>query len=164
MRHKPLVLDGPSQTYKTTAANMLADDQENYLQINCANLVNEPNLRSVRAGTDVINCDELNAKTFIDHKKVFQGANGPTTLGENTPGGAQAYTRRLNRVKMVITSNHFKRDIEKFDAEDQGYIWKNIYYIQLGPGETMFDEPVPPTSTSTSISADDINPDGMWLW
>ena len=112
MRHKPLVLDGPSQTYKTTAAKTFADSQENYLEINCANLVNEPNLRSVRAGTDVINFDELKAKTFIDHKKVFQGANGPTTSGENTPGGAQAYTRRLDGIKMVFTSNHFKRDIQ----------------------------------------------------
>ena len=162
MRHKPLVLDGPSQTFKTTAAKTFVSDQANYLEINCANLVHEPNLRPVRAGCEVINFDELKAKTFVEQKKLFQGGIGPTYLGENTPGGAQAYTRRLNGIKMVICSNHFKRDVEKLDDDDQDYIWKNIYYVGLGPGETMFEAKAPLPSTSSSSEPD--NPDGMWFW
>lgn len=143
MRHMPLVLDGPTKTFKTTAAKMFASDLDNYLELNCSNLSHEPNLRSVRYGTEVINFDELKAQTFVQNKKVFQGAIGQTTLGENTAGGAQAYTRRLNNIKMVICSNHFKRDVLNLTVEDQDYVWKNIFYLELEPGETMFEPPTP---------------------
>ena len=162
MRHKPLVLDGPSQTYKTTAAKTFASNQANYLEINCASLVHEPNLRSVKAGCEVINFDELKAKTFVEQKKLFQGGIGATSLGENTPGGAQAYTRRLNGIKMVICSNHFKRDVGQLDDDDQDYIWKNIYYVGLGPGETMFEPKTPIPSISSSF--DGVTLDAMWFW
>ena len=162
MRHKPLVLDGPSQTFKTTAAKTFALNQANYIEINCASLVHEPNLRVVKAGCEVINFDELKAKTFVEQKKLFQGGIGPTSLGENTPGGAQAYTRRLNGIKMVICSNHFKRDVEKLDDDDQDYIWKNIYYVGLGPGETMFEAKAPLPSTSSSFDHDIL--DGICFW
>jgi len=143
MRHMPLVLDGPTQTFKTTAAKTFALNIDNYIELNCSNLSHEPNLRSVRFGTEVINFDELKAKTFIENKKVFQGAIGQTTLGENTAAGAQAYTRRLNGIKMIICSNHFKRDVSTLTDEDQDYVWKNIFYLELAPGETMFEDPNP---------------------
>lgn len=153
MRHMPLVLDGPTQTFKTTAAKTFALNIDNYLELNCSNLSHEPNLRSVRFGTEVINFDELKANTFIENKKVFQGAIGQTTLGENTAAGAQAYTRRLNGIKMIICSNHFKRDVGTLTEEDQDYVWKNIFYLELAPGETMFEDPNP-VDTGDALSLD----------
>ena len=123
MRHCPLVLDGDTKTFKTTAAKTFAVDAKNYIELNCCNLEHEPNLRGVKPGTEVINFDELKASTFVMNKKVFQGMIGPCPLGENTAGGAQAYTRRLNGIKMIICSNHFAEDIAELSPADQKYTW-----------------------------------------
>lgn len=44
---------------------------------------------------------------------------------------------------MIICSNHFKRDVSTLTDEDQDYVWKNIFYLELAPGETMFEDPNP---------------------
>jgi hypothetical protein len=137
-RHKVLVLDGPSQTGKTTACKCLAIDREKYYEINCANLMHEPNLRNVSDAHRLINFDELRASTFISNKKIFQGAMGRTTLGENTAGGSQAYSQRLNGIMMVICSNHWARDVLALHGDDQDYIRKNVFLVQLKPGQTMW--------------------------
>ena len=77
---------------------------------------------------------------LLKTKKVFQGGIGQTTLGENTAGGAQAYTRRLNNIKMVNCSNHFQRDVLLLTEEDQDYSWQHIFYFKLEPGETVFED------------------------
>ena len=48
MRHMPLVLVGNTRTYKTISDKTFAVDPKNYIEINCANLVHEPNLRCVK--------------------------------------------------------------------------------------------------------------------
>ena len=150
MRHMPLVLDGETKTYKTTAAKTFAVDPKNYIELNCCNLDHEPNLRSVKPWTEVINFDELKASTFVKNKKVFQGPIGACAMGENTAGGSQAYTRRLNGMKMIICSNHFAEDIDDLSPADQKYIWENIYDLKLKPGENMFMKAAPSTKASSS--------------
>ena len=136
-------------------------DPKNYIELTCCSLAHEPNLRSVKPGTEVLNFDALKASTLVGNKKVFQGMIGPCPLGENTAGGAQAYTRRLNGIKMIICSNHFAEDIEELTPAGQKYIWENIFYLKLEPGENMYMPVAPPTLASTSDCP--INDDGMWL-
>ena len=67
---------------------------------------------------------------------MLQGMIGPCPVGENTDGGAQAYTRRLNGIKMISCSNHFEEDVEGLTPVDQKYIWEYIYIYILSEVET----------------------------
>ena len=59
MRHMPLVLDGETKTSKTTSCKTFVVDPKNYIEINCANLVHEPNLRCVKPFVRTVTCADV---------------------------------------------------------------------------------------------------------
>ena len=117
---------------KTTFCKQLVDGIDEYMEINCAGLTCQPNLRPITPKVKLINFDEASVSWALSQKKILQGPDMPVTMGDSATG-CHSYTVELNGLLMVICSNNWLSELEAYDEDgpEREYISKNFVYYNL---------------------------------
>ena len=133
-RYKFLVLVGPSRTGKTQLARSLAGPTGGLAyEINCAS-GSEPDLRGFRFSRHgLILYDEVHPAQVAAQRLLFQAGTTLLSLGcSNT--NCHSYTVYVHKVRMVLCSNTWTKELEDLTPEDREWIAANSV-------EQMINEP-----------------------
>ena len=129
-RYKLLVLEGPSKMGKTLYARSLCPPGRQYLEVNCA-AGEEPDLREFRFSKHgLVIFDEINPKTVIRQRKLFQGGPVEVQLGCSTTN-CFAYTICLYQVRLVLCSNVWTEQLSELLPDDAAWLSQNIYHVAV---------------------------------
>lgn len=130
-RRKTLVLDGASKRGKTEFAKSLVPEGEG-LEVNCSNAKEEPPLQGLYKPTQhtLILFDECSADLMIKNKRLFQGPNVRVTMG-STQSNRFTYQAWVFRKRMVIGSNHWKKQLKNLEKKDREWIRDNTIYLKV---------------------------------
>lgn len=129
LRYKFLVLEGASEVGKSQWVRCLADPGK-VLELNCAS-AKSLNMREFKTGeTEVVLADEATPQFVLSEKKVFQAGNAWIDLGASATSKF-AYKVNVWRVKFVVCSNRWSRDMETLSPEDSAWLTKNCVYLEV---------------------------------
>ena len=117
---------------KTTYCKQLVNSIDEYMEINCAGLTCQPNLRPITPAVKIINFDEASVAWCLTNKKILQGPDMPVTMGDSATG-CHSYKVELNGLLMVICSNTWLKELEAYDDDgpEKEYIGKNFVYYHV---------------------------------
>ena len=126
-RRKFLVLDGPTRVGKTQYAKSLAGEPCT-LEVNCANCI-EPDLRDFNPAIHkAIVFDEASASLVLRHKKLFQGGVEEVTMSSSATN-MYSYTVWVYGCMLIVTSNHWERDLAELSEEDANWLRGNSIVV-----------------------------------
>ena len=130
-RYNFLVLDGPSKMGKTLFCRSRSLDRPgSLLEIDCAG-ADTPDLTSfVHGKHQMILCDEGSAEMVLRYKKLFQASSSYTRLASSRTN-CHAYDVWAHRVRFVITSNRWWRELMHMPTEDASWLWQNSVYVYV---------------------------------
>ena len=130
-RYNFLVLDGPSKMRKTLYCRSLSPcRQESLLEIDCAG-ADTPDLTKYVCGQHkMILCDEGSAEMVLRYKKLFQASASFTRLCSSKTN-CHAYDVWAHRVKFVITSNRWMKELRELPREDRDWLLQNSVYVHV---------------------------------
>ena len=129
-RYKFLVLDGPSQMGKTMFCRSRSPCLSKLLELDCAN-AKSPNLAEYNPDEhEVILCDEGSVRMVLDNKKLFQAAAAFVTMCSSQTN-MYSYKVWPHRLKFIITSNRWARELDEVDQDDADWIQVNSIYIHV---------------------------------
>ena len=128
-RYNFLVLDGPSKMGKTLFCRSRAlGNPDSLLEIDCAG-ADTPDLTHYVFGKHtMVLCDEGSAEMVLRYKKLFQASASYTRLASSRTN-CHAYDVWAHRVRFVITSNRWWRELARMPAEDSAWLWHNSVYV-----------------------------------
>jgi hypothetical protein len=129
-RQRFLVLDGPSRTGKTRYAVGLKGPGAT-LELNCAGVTCEPDLRAFRPGQHrCLVFDEAAASMVVRNKKLFQAPVDGVCMGQSSTN-CYAYTVSCHQVLMVVCSNKWSAELEELSREDREWLQQNQVYVHV---------------------------------
>ena len=130
-RYNFLVLDGPSKMGKTLFCRSRSlGVPGSLLEIDCAG-ADTPDLTHYENGKHtMVLCDEGSAEMVLRYKKLFQASASYTRLASSHTN-CHAYDVWAHRVKFVITSNRWWREVVRMPAEDAAWLWQNSVYVYV---------------------------------
>ena len=99
----------------------------------------EPDLRDFEGPPFVNNIlfDEASPRLVSEHRELFQAPRHEVSLGHSTTN-CYAYKVRVWRVRMVICTNKWYKQLEELPKEDQEWLNKNVYVVEVT--DSMFTQ------------------------
>ena len=127
-----LVLDGGSRRGKTQFALSLVLAGAG-VEVNYSNALQEPPLQelyqlSVR---DLILFDECRFELLLKSERIFQGPPVRVVMG-STQNNRFTYQAFVFRKRLLIASNHWKKQIKACDKKDRDCIKESAIYLKVG--------------------------------
>ena len=103
-------------------------------------------------------CDEGSARMVLDNKKLFQaGPNWVTLCSSKT--NMLAYKIWPHRVRIIITSNRWQRDLSQLDSEDADWLRDNSVYLRVDTPLWLVEAEPPPGQSEPPSFLDDTAPE-----
>ena len=129
LRYKLLVLEGSSCVGKTVWARFLAVPGH-VLELNCAS-ARFANFRDYDPDVhEVCILDEASPELILTERKLFQAGPQLVDLGNSTTG-CYTYSVWVWRLKMVVCSNRWSRQLEALAPDDKAWIEANSVHIPV---------------------------------
>ena len=128
-----LLLDGGSRRGKTQFALSLVLARAG-VEVNYSNALQEPPLQelyqlSVRR--DIILFDECRFELLLKSERIFQGPPVRVVMG-STQNNRFTYQAFVFRKRLVIASNHWKKQIKACDKKDRDCSKESAIYLKVG--------------------------------
>ena len=135
-RYLRLVLDGPSQTGKTSWARG-QDEVGRVYEVNCAG-AKQMNMRGFAHGlhTTVV-ADEATPSLIMASKKLSQAQCSKATLGQS-PTMKDVFDVFVHGVKFIICANDGMSKVSSLGDEDKDWRRGNAVYFYVAKEEPMF--------------------------
>ena len=142
-RYKFFVLEGKSQTGKSSWVFWLKKDPNKVFYVNCATCM-EPDLRKFNwLKHKIILLDEASPEMVINQKLLMQGPPCLVKLGCSTTN-CHAYDVFVSGIMLVICSNTWAEDVEALEKKgDREWIYDNQVYYNTGRQKLFFEDHEP---------------------
>jgi hypothetical protein len=95
------------------------------MDCNCAGGIVDPDLHDLRPHHKAIIFDEACAELVVKNKRMFQGLNKPTTLGQSQCND-RTYDVYTYGVMLIVTSNHWEEDLRRLEPKDKADLGNNL--------------------------------------
>ena len=130
LRQRFLVLDGPSRTGKTLYCTALRGRRLT-VDVNCAGVTTEPDLRSFRPGHHAaLLFDEASAQMVLRNKKLFQAPVASVQMAQSSTN-CHSYAVNVHQVLLMVCSNRWQKELDELCPEDRGWLEQNQIYVQV---------------------------------